>query len=131
MSSLNLKFIDSLNFNSAHLADLRKIGEFRGKQGLFSKKSKKALEVLKQHAAIQSIEPSNRLEQITAPCQRIKALVNKSITPKNRSEREISGYRDALSLIHESYAGMRFCSFSPKQSLLSIIFSEKTPKGGF
>ena len=107
MQSLNPKFIDSLNFTSSHLADLRKIGEFRGKQNLFNnKKSKEALEVLKQHAIIESVGSSNRLEQITAPYQRIKGLVNKSTAPKNRSEQEISGYRDALSLIHESYRYM-------------------------
>ena len=103
MQSLNPKFIDSLNFTSSHLADLRKLGEYRGKQDLFSKKSKEALKILKQHAIIESVESSNRLEQITAPYQRIKGLVNKSTAPKNRSEQEIAGYRDALNLIHESY----------------------------
>ncbi len=67
MSSLSPKFIDSLHFDSSHLADLRKLGEFRGKQSLFSKKSQEALKVLKQHAIIESVESSNRLEQITAP----------------------------------------------------------------
>lgn len=103
MRSLNKKFIDSLNFTGSHLADLRKLGEFRGKQALFSKKSKEALKILKHHAIIESVESSNRLEQITAPYQRIKGLVNKSTAPKNRSEQEIAGYRDALNLIHESY----------------------------
>lgn len=31
-----------------------------------------------------------------------------SITPKNRSEQEIAGYRDALNLIHESAKYMPF-----------------------
>ena len=47
MHSLSLKFIDSLNFTSSHLADLRKLGEFRAKQDLFNKKSKEALKILK------------------------------------------------------------------------------------
>jgi len=102
MSSLNLKFIDSLHFNISHLADLRRLGEFKGKQDLFSKKSQEALKVLKQHAIIESVESSNRLEQITAPHQRIRGLVNKSTAPKNRSEKEIEGYSDALNLLHES-----------------------------
>lgn len=103
MQSLSPKFIDSLHFTSSHLATLRRLGEFKGKQDLFSKKSKETLQVLKQHAIIESVESSNRLEQITAPYERIKSLVNKSTSPKNRSEQEIAGYRDALSLIHESY----------------------------
>ena len=103
MQALSPKFIDSLNFTSSHLADLRRLGEFKGKQDLFSNKSKESLKALKQHAIIESVESSNRLEQITAPYKRIKGLVNKSTSPQNRSEQEIAGYRDALNLIHESY----------------------------
>ena len=106
MSSFSPKFINSLVFTSSHLSILRKLGEYRGKQDLFSKKSKEALEVLKQHAIIESIESSNRLEQITAPYKRIKGLVTESTIPKDRPEREIAGYRDTLSLIHKSYEHM-------------------------
>ena len=30
-------------------------------------------------------------------------LVEEKTTPKNRDEQEIAGYRDVLSIIHESY----------------------------
>ena len=106
MNSFSPKFINSLGFTSSHLSILRKLGEYRGKQDLFSKKSKEALDVLKQHAIIESVESSNRLEQITAPYKRIKGLVTESTVPKNRSEQEIAGYRDVLSLIHKSYEHM-------------------------
>lgn len=106
MSSFDPIFINSLGFTGSHLSILRKLGEYRGKQDLFSKKSKEALEVLKQHAIIESVESSNRLEQITAPHKRIKGLVTKSTVPKDRPEQEIAGYRDALSLIHTSYEHM-------------------------
>ena len=129
MQSLSPKFIDSLNFTSSHLADLRKLGEFRGKQDLFSKKSKEALKALKQHAIIESVESSNRLEQITAPHQRIKGLVNKSTAPKNRSEREIAGYRDALNLIHESYKHMGISVNIIKQ-LHTMIYRHLPEDGG-
>ena len=129
MQSLSPKFIDSLNFTSSHLADLRKIGEFRGKQDLFSKKSKEALKVLKQHAIIESVESSNRLEQITAPYQRIKGLINKSTAPKNRSEQEISGYRDALNLIHESYKYMEL-SVNVIKQLHTMIYRHLPEDGG-
>ena len=62
MKSLNSKFINSLNFTSSHLANSRKIGEFRAKQILFSRRSKEALEGLKQHSIIESVESSNRLD---------------------------------------------------------------------
>ncbi len=40
--------------------------------------------------------------------ERIAALVKQSSAPRNRSEQEIAGYRDALALIHESHAHMPF-----------------------
>lgn len=102
MHSLSRKFLDQLKFSSDHISTLKTIGEYRGKQALFSKQTPEALESLKEAAIIESSESSNRLEGITAPHHRIEALVLKSTTPRNRSEQEIMGYRDALSLIHES-----------------------------
>lgn len=102
MHSLNRKYLDQLKFSSAHISTLKTIGECRGKQALFSKQTPEALESLKEAAIIESSESSNRLEGIVAPHHRIEALVLKSATPRNRSEQEIMGYRDALSLIHES-----------------------------
>ena len=129
MKSLNPQFISSLNFTSAHLADLRKLGEYCGKQDLFRKKSKKALEILKQHSIIESVESSNRLEQITAPYQRIKGLINQSTAPQNQSEKEIAGYRDALNLIHESYEHMEI-SMNVIKQLHTIIYRFLSEDGG-
>ena len=106
MKSLNKTYIKKIKFGSEHLAMLKKLGEYHGKQDLFSKKSPEALETLKQHAVIESVESSNRLEQITAPRERIKGLVVQSTQPRDRSEQEIAGYRDALELVHDSYEYM-------------------------
>lgn len=129
MHSLSLKFINSLNFTSSQLADLRKLGEYRGRQDLFSKKSQEALKILRTHAVIESVESSNRIEQITAPYQRIKGLVNKETSPKNRSEKEIAGYRDALNLIHESYEHMAISTNIIKQ-LHTMIYRYLSEDGG-
>lgn len=129
MQSLNPKIINSLNFTSSHLADLRKLGEYRVKQKIFNKKSKEALKVLKQHATIESVESSNRLEQITAPYQRIRRLVNQSTTPKNRSEQEIAGYRDALNYIHESYKHMEV-SINIIKQLHTMMYRHLSEDGG-
>ena len=129
MKSLSPKFVNSLHFTSYHLADLRKLGEFKGKQDLFNKKSKEALKVLKQQAIIESVESSNRLEQITAPYQRIKELINKSTAPKNRSEKEIAGYRDAINLIHESYEYMGL-SVNVIKQLHTMIYLHLSEDGG-
>ena len=85
---------------------LKKIGEYQGRQDLFCQQSPELLGTLKQHAIVESVESSNRLEQITAPKKRIIKLVVQSTKPKDRNEREIAGYRDALALIHESHEYM-------------------------
>ncbi len=71
---------------------LNRLGEYRGKQNLFSKQTPETLRSLQQAAIIESSESSNRIE----------ALALKSAAPHNRSEQEIPGYRDDLALIHES-----------------------------
>ena len=54
-------------------------------------------------AKIQSTEASNAIEGIRTTDTRLKKIVNDKITPKNRNENEIAGYRDALNIIHESF----------------------------
>jgi Fic family protein len=66
------------------------------------------LESLRQAAVIESTESSNRLEGITAPRERIEALVLRPTEPRDHSEQAIAGYRDALAFIHESHASMPF-----------------------
>jgi len=102
MHSLNPNYLEKLSFSSEQATALKRIGEYRGKQALFSRQTPEILESLQQVAIVESSESSNRLEGVTAPHERIQALVQKSTAPKNRSEREIAGYRDALALIHES-----------------------------
>ena len=108
MNSLFPKYLDALFFDAEQAATIRTIGEYRGKQELFFKQSPEALKNLKQVAIIESSESSNRLEGIIVPHKRIEALVLKNPTPKNRSEREVAGYRDALGLIHGSWKDMDF-----------------------
>jgi len=108
MHSLDIKYLETLNFSAEQVSVLKKIGESRGKQELFFRQTPEVLESLQQVAIIESSESSNRLEGVTAPHDRIEALVLKSTTPKNRSEQEIAGYRDALALIHESARYMDF-----------------------
>jgi Fic family protein len=108
MSSLNPEYLDKLTFTAEQLSTLRSLGEYRGKQALFFKLSPEVLKSLQLVAKIESSESSNRLEGIELPHKRIEELVIKDTTPKNRSEQEIAGYRDALNLIHESGEHMPF-----------------------
>ncbi len=108
MHSLKNKYLGSLKFTSEQVSTLKQIGECRGKQELFTLQTPEVLESLQHIAVIESSESSNRLEGITAPHKRVEELVLKTAEPQNRSEQEIAGYRDALSLIHESAKHMTF-----------------------
>ena len=87
---------------------IARLGEARGRQELFAHQTPEQLESLRQAAIIESSESSNRIEGVTAPHDRIEALVLKSSEPRDRSEQEIAGYRDVLQLIHESHEHMPF-----------------------
>lgn len=108
MSSLKPKYLERLSFDSMQLATLRELGEYRGKQALYSKQSPEALESLQETAKVESTESSNRLEGIEVPHQRLEDLILQNSKPKNRSEQEVAGYRDALALIHGSATEMKF-----------------------
>lgn len=74
-----------------------------GKQELYLKQRPEELEKLVEIAKIQSTESSNAIEGIVTTDTRIRQLVAEKTTPRNRSEQEIAGYRDVLSVIHESF----------------------------
>lgn len=81
---------------------LTQIHEFKGKNEIYSEKDK-TFSALIGIAKIQSTEASNRIEGIITTAERLKKLMNEKTMPKNRSEREIAGYRDVLNTIHTSY----------------------------
>lgn len=79
------------------------IHEYKGKQELFIEAKPDVLAAMLEIARIQSTGASNRIEGIFTSDERLEALVKSKAEPRNRSEREIAGYREVLSLIHESY----------------------------
>ena len=85
------------------VALLSQIHEHKGQQNLFIEAKKDVLSELLEIAKIQSTEASNRIEGIITTDDRLKKIVRDKTIPKNRSEREIAGYRDVLSTIHDSY----------------------------
>ncbi len=106
MPSLTPSTLTRLRYSAQDVASLRQLGEYRGKQELFARQRPEVLETLRTAAVIESSESSNRLEGIVAPKSRIEALVLKDTRPRNRSEQEIAGYRDALNLLHQSARDM-------------------------
>ncbi|MBU2446576.1 MAG: Fic family protein [Bacteroidetes bacterium] len=103
MKSFQNNYIESIPITHNILQTIRLIGEYKGKQDLFKEQSPQLLNTLRQTAIIQSIESSNRIEGISAPLERIKAIAAEKTIPANRSEQEIAGYRNVLNTIHSSY----------------------------
>lgn len=79
------------------------IHEHKGKQELFLEANIDELKTLLEVALIQSTGASNRIEGIYTTDKRLEELVRQKAEPRNRSEQEISGYREVLATIHESY----------------------------
>lgn len=129
MRSLALPHLDSLTFSSQDARSIRRLGEARGQQELFSRQRPEVLEDLRTAAAVESSESSNRLEGIKAPKERIEALVLRDTRPEGRSEQEIAGYRDALNLIHQSAKEMRLTANVVRQ-LHKVLFGYLPRSGG-
>ena len=129
MRSLSPGFLEGIQYSGADATILRALGEAKGRQALFSRQSPEVLESLRTLATIESAESSNRIEGITAPKKRIEGIVMKSTVPRNRSEQEISGYRDALSLIHESHDGIPL-TVGVVQQLHATVFRYLPNPGG-
>lgn len=95
--------LNNRTWDNETLEYIAKIHEYKGKQGLFTRQKPVQLERMVEIAKIQSTEASNRIEGIVTTDARLKQLVEDKTTPRNRSEEEILGYRNVLSLIHENY----------------------------
>lgn len=82
---------------------LTQIHGYRGKQALYQRQQPDLLNALIQVAKIQSIGASNRIEGIRTSEKRLVELTQYLVTPQNRDEEEISGYRSVLETIHENH----------------------------
>lgn len=129
MNSMDPTFVSRITLRPSHVAILRIIGEYKGRQEVYSHQSPEALETLRKLATIESVESSNRLEGITADRLRIEGMVLRSARPKGKSEQEIAGYRDALSLVHEHWGALDF-SLDTILQLHEMIFRYLPETGG-
>ena len=129
MRSLTPEYLAGLRYDGSQIASLRALGEYRGKQRFFVAQSPEVLLSLRQVAVIESTESSNRLEGVVVPFARLKSLVAKNAAPRNRSEQEVAGYRDALALIHESANDMAL-SENVVLQLHSVLYRYLPQPGG-
>ena len=103
MRDFNYSKIREQKWDSDILGYIAAIYKEAGKQEQYLKQRPEELEKLVEIAKIQSTEASNAIESIVTTSTRIKQLVEKKTTPRNRDEQEIVGYRDVLNIIHESF----------------------------
>lgn len=107
MKTFDYETLNHLTLTTSIVNKLNLIYELKGKTDHVSLKSKDILDKLLVAAKIESTDSSNRIEGIATTDARLKQLMNNTTMPKNRSEKEISGYRDVLSTIHENFEYIR------------------------
>ena len=90
-------------WNNEILIKVANIHEAKGRQEAYLVQKPEELNRLVEIAKIQSTEASNAIEGIRTTDSRLKQLVSEKTTPRNRNEKEIAGYRDALSVINDSF----------------------------
>ena len=87
---------------SWYLADL---GEYRGKQELYTRQALQRLKTLREHALIESAVSSNRMEGVEVEPARVHdVLVAPRPMFRDRDEEQSRGYREALTVIHGAHA---------------------------
>lgn len=103
MRNFDYSKLTNKTWDSEIMVYIAKIYEYKGKQELYIRQKPIELYRLSEIAKIQSTEASNEIEGIITTRPRLKQLMNDKITPRNRNEEEILGYRNVLNLIHENY----------------------------
>ncbi|MBI4536783.1 MAG: Fic family protein [candidate division NC10 bacterium] len=86
---------------------LGSVMECKGRQELFERQRPEVLRTLREIALIESTESSNRIEGVTIDRARLRPLVIGRARPRDRSEEEIVGYRNALNWIHTRHSQAR------------------------
>ena len=122
MTEFDYSQLKDKTWNSEILIKVANIHETKGRQELYLTQKPEELNRLVEIAKIQSMDASNAIEGIKTTDFRLKQLVNKKTTPKNRNEKEIAGYRDALSIINDNF---EYIPLTPNYilQLHSILYS--------
>lgn len=81
------------------VASIATIERGAGRAQLFARQVPRLLDTLAHRARIESVRTSSAIEQVTVSGPRLRAVVDRGSAPRNRSEAEVAGYRDALDLV--------------------------------
>ena len=111
ISTLRLFSLNRFPMEASTAWYLNDLGEYRGKQELYTQQSPQRLKALRESAIIESAVSSNRIEGVTIDPNRVRDIL---VAPKplfrDRDEEEVRGYRDALTLIHKDAALLPICN---------------------
>lgn len=105
------------------------IDKAQGRQGASLERGPESLSTLREIARIQSVESSNAIEDISAPSDRIRALVAGRTRPENRSEEQIAGYRTVLDTINADASHIPFTPSVVEQLHRDLYQFANTPAG--
>ena len=103
MRIFNYSSIKDQKWGSDTLGLIAAIYRYAGKQELYLNQRPEKRDKVVDIARIQSTETSNAIEGIVTTSSRLRQIINEKTTPRDRNEQEIAGYREALSIIHESF----------------------------
>lgn len=104
MKKFDYQTLNQLILTPSIVQKLSLIYELKGKTAHIELKAPEVLDKLVAVAKIESTDASNRIEGIATSDVRLRKLVTENTAPKNRSEEEISGYRDVLATIHDNFS---------------------------
>ena len=116
LKEFNYQTLNNLKLDNTLINKLTTIYQLRGETSSFDINYHEELERLIEVAKVQSTDASNRIEGIFTTDSRLNKIMSDKVEPRDRDEREIAGYRDVLSIIHENY---RYMPIS-KNTILSM-----------
>ena len=106
MKNFDYKTLNGLKLNNDIVSKLTTIYQLRGETSSYQIDYHEELQKLVAVAKVQSTDASNRIEGIFTSDSRLNKIMSNKVEPHDRDEKEIAGYRDVLSLIHENYRYM-------------------------
>lgn len=131
MRSLDPTYLADLRVPPRLLRLVAALTEYRGKQTLWTQTKPEVLKRLRQVAVIESVESSSRMENVQVGPQTFDRIVRNAADPEttDRSQAELAGYRDALSMIHQ-HAGDMEPSENVARQMHQILMKYTAAGGG-
>jgi Fic family protein len=129
MHSFTTDTLERLPLSHDLLRIVGQLREAKGREAFQEQRAPELLETLHLAALVASTAASNRIEGVYADPARLLDLLARKAPPLNRSEQEIAGYRDVLSLIHARHDTLPFSYYGVLQLHLHLFRYTRTEAG--